>query len=157
MSWYAWTQDVPIDADAYAAIIARMGDALMPGLVVHLAMERADGSIHYLDVWESKAAHDDMVRKVVHPAVEPVLAERAVPTAGEPPKPPSTSSTSALATESLAVAADHNGIPDVSTERSGRARPGIERGSSLGCMQATTAFRPRSRRCIAAVNEPGLP
>lgn len=88
MSFYAWTQDLPIDADTYAAIIARMGDTPMPGLVVHLAMEHEDGSIHYLDVWESKDLHDRAVAEVVHPAVHPVLAERGIRPAGEPPKTP---------------------------------------------------------------------
>lgn len=88
MSYYAWTQDLPIDAEAYAAIAARLGDAPMPGLVVHLAMEREDGTIHYLDVWESKASHDRAMAEIVHPAVHPVLKERDVRPAGEPPKTP---------------------------------------------------------------------
>lgn len=88
MSFYSWTQELPIDAEAYAAIIARMGDAPMPGLVVHLAMEREDGSIHYLDVWESKESHDRAFAEVVHPVVGPVLAERGIRPAGEPPKIP---------------------------------------------------------------------
>lgn len=86
MALFAWTQDVPIDADAYAQIAGRMGSAPMPGLVVHLAMERDDGSIHYLDVWESEEQHDRAVAEVVHPAVGPVLAERGIRPKGEPPK-----------------------------------------------------------------------
>jgi hypothetical protein len=62
---------LPIDAQTYAAIMDRMGDARMPGLVVHLAMQRDDGSIHYLDVWESKEFHDRAVAEVIHPAVHP--------------------------------------------------------------------------------------
>lgn len=54
-AFYAWTQDVPIDAAAYRDIAARMGTTPMPGLVVHVALERDDGSVHYLDVWESPA------------------------------------------------------------------------------------------------------
>lgn len=88
MSFYAWTQDVPIDADTYAAIIARMGDTPMPGLVVHLALERDDGNIHYLDVWESKESHDRAIADVVHPAVGSVLAERGIRPDGEPPRTP---------------------------------------------------------------------
>lgn len=64
----------------------RMGDARMPGLVVHLAMQRDDGSIHYLDVWESKEFHDRAVAEVIHPAVHPVLAGLDGPPAGEPTK-----------------------------------------------------------------------
>ena len=88
MSLYAWTQDVPIDAAAYADITARMGDATMPGLVVHLAMQRADGTLHYLDVWESEEACDAAFEAVVHPAVHPVLLERNIHVQGEPPRVP---------------------------------------------------------------------
>lgn len=86
MSLYAWTQDLPIDAAAYAEITARMGDASMPGLVVHVAIETEGGLLRYLDVWESKAQHDAAMESVVHPAVAPVLAERGIRPAGEPPR-----------------------------------------------------------------------
>jgi hypothetical protein len=88
MKLYAWTQDVPIDRDAYADIAKRMGDASMPGLLVHLAMEQADGHLQYLDVWESEAECDAAFEAVVHPAVGPVLAERGIRVAGEPPRNP---------------------------------------------------------------------
>ena len=88
MGLYAWTQDVPIDAEAYADITARMGDAAMPGLLVHLAMEREDGTLSYLDVWESQEACDKVFEQVVHPAVHPVLAERRVQVEGEPARRP---------------------------------------------------------------------
>lgn len=88
MAFYAWTQDVPIDRDAYADITARMGDAPMPGLVVHLALEQPDGHLRYLDVWESQEACDAAFESVVHPAVHPVLAERGIRPAGEPPRVP---------------------------------------------------------------------
>lgn len=86
MTFFAWTQDVPIDAGTYAQIVGRMGSSAMPGLVVHLAMEREDGSIHYLDVWETEDLHDRAVEEVVHPAVHGVLTERGLRPAGEPPK-----------------------------------------------------------------------
>jgi hypothetical protein len=88
MGLYAWTQDVPIDAAAYADITARMGDAPMPGLVVHLALERPDGRLRYVDVWESEEACDAAFEAVVHPAVHPVLAARGIHVAGEPPREP---------------------------------------------------------------------
>lgn len=86
MAFYAWTQDLPIDADAYAEITSRMADAPMPGLVVHIALEKNDGKVHYVDVWESKDAHDAAMEKVVHPAVHPVLQQRRVRVPGEPPR-----------------------------------------------------------------------
>jgi hypothetical protein len=90
MSLYAWTQDVPIDADAYADIADRIADAKMPGLVAHIAMQRDDGTLHYLDVWESQEQHDAAFEQVVHPAVHPVLVERGVRAEGEPPRTPIT-------------------------------------------------------------------
>lgn len=88
MGLYAWTQDVPVDRAAYADITARMGDAAMPGLVVHLALEKPDGTLRYLDVWESEEACDAAFEAVVHPAVHPVLAERGIRVQGEPPRTP---------------------------------------------------------------------
>lgn len=90
MTLYAWTQDVPITADMYADITARMGEAEMAGLVVHIAIEKDDGTLQYVDVWESRETHDAAFEQVVHPAVHPVLAERDVRVAGEPPRKPIT-------------------------------------------------------------------
>ncbi len=86
MSLYAWTQDLPITADAYADITARMGDAKLPGLVAHIAIEKDDGMLHYIDVWESKEQHDAAFENVIHPAVHPVLQERRIEVRGEPPR-----------------------------------------------------------------------
>lgn len=88
MGFYAWTQDVPINADIYAEITANMASTPMPGLVVHIAMEREDGSIRYLDVWETKEQHDNAFETVVHPAVHPVLARHGIRPSGEPPRTP---------------------------------------------------------------------
>lgn len=88
MGLYAWTQDVPIGREAYADITARMGDAPMPGLLVHLALEQADGHLRYLDVWESEEACTAATEAVVHPAVHPVLVERGIRIEGEPPRLP---------------------------------------------------------------------
>lgn len=88
MSFYAWSQDVPLDAAGYADVVANIGEQTMPGLVVHLAVENADGTMHYIDVWESKDEHDRAFETVVHPAVHPVLAARGIRPAGEPPRTP---------------------------------------------------------------------
>lgn len=90
MALYAWKQDLPIDADTYAAITARMGRSTMPGLITHVAIEKSDGLMQYLDVWESQRAHDAAMAQVVHPAVRPVLLERGIQVAGEPPRIPIT-------------------------------------------------------------------
>jgi hypothetical protein len=86
MSLYAWTQDVPINADAYAQIVARMGVTNLPGCLVHLALEKPDGTLRYIDVWESEEACDAAFEKYVHPAVHPVLMERGINVQGEPPR-----------------------------------------------------------------------
>ncbi len=88
MSLYAWSQDLPIDADFYAAVVQRMGSAKMPGLVVHVAIEQPDGTMRYVDVWESEQACDDAFAAVIHPAVQPLLVERGVDVPGEPPRLP---------------------------------------------------------------------
>jgi hypothetical protein len=88
MSLYAWNQDLPIDADFYAAVVERMGTAKMPGLVVHVAIEQPNGTMRYLDVWESEQACDDAFESVIHPVVHPLLADRGVDGPGEPPRVP---------------------------------------------------------------------
>lgn len=88
MALYAWTQDLPIDAATYADITARMGAAAMPGLVAHIAIEKPDGTLRYIDVWESEAQHDAAFEQVVHPAVHPVLQERGIQVRGEPARTP---------------------------------------------------------------------
>ncbi|WLP91130.1 hypothetical protein [Gordonia sp. NB41Y] len=90
MAFYAWTQNVPITAEIYDEIDARIGTTPMPGLIVHLTIEHPDKSIGYLDVWESQEACDKAVDAVVHPAVHPVLAARGIHPPGEPPRMPTT-------------------------------------------------------------------
>jgi len=88
VSLRAWTQEVPIGPPAYAEITERMADAKMPDLLVHLAIEQDDGTLRYIDVWESEDACDAAFEAVVHPAVHLVLAQRNVQVQGEPPRTP---------------------------------------------------------------------
>lgn len=88
MSLYAWTQDLPIDAGAYTEITDRIGDAEMPGAIVHIAIELPDGKLRYVDVWESEEACDAAFAAVIHPAVHPVLMSRNIVVDGEPPRIP---------------------------------------------------------------------
>jgi hypothetical protein len=53
-------------------------------------MQRPDGSVHYLDVWESEEACDKAFEAVIHPVVHPLLGEFDVQVAGEPPRDPVT-------------------------------------------------------------------
>lgn len=72
---YAFTQDVPIDAAFYGRIAAALGDAPPDGLVVHLAVERAEGGLRYIDVWESQEHCDRFVEERLHPVVHGLLGE----------------------------------------------------------------------------------
>lgn len=85
---FAWSQNVPIDQAAYLDVTARMGAAKMPGLLVHLAIEEADGTLRYIDVWESEQACDEAFATVIHPAVHGMLTDRGIHVSGEPPRTP---------------------------------------------------------------------
>jgi hypothetical protein len=72
---YAFTQDVPIDAGFYQRIVAGLGRELPPGMLVHLAIERPEGGLRYIDVWESQADAERFHHERLHPVVHPLLAE----------------------------------------------------------------------------------
>lgn len=72
---FAFTQDVPIDAATYARIREGLGDDVPPGLLVHLAIERPEGGLRYIDVWESEAACSAFVEDRLHPVVHALLRE----------------------------------------------------------------------------------
>jgi hypothetical protein len=70
---YAFTQDVPIDAAFYRRIVDGLGTDPPPGLIAHLAVERAEGGLRYIDVWESEADWDRFAEERLHPVVHPLL------------------------------------------------------------------------------------
>ena len=72
---YAFTQDVPIDATFYRRITDGLGETTPPGLLVHLAIERPEGGLRYIDVWESEQACDRFAEERLHPVVHGLLAE----------------------------------------------------------------------------------
>jgi hypothetical protein len=72
---YAYTQDVPIDAELYGRITDGVGDALPEGLIIHLAVERPEGGLRYYTVWESEQAADRFGEQRLHPVVHGLLAE----------------------------------------------------------------------------------
>ncbi len=82
---YAFTQDVPINPATYQRITAGLGDEPPKGLVVHLAVERREGGLRYLDVWDSEADCDRFVEERLHPVVNPML--KAVFGEDLPPEP----------------------------------------------------------------------
>ena len=72
---YAFTQDVPIDATTYGRIVAGLGEDPPEGLLVHLAVERPEGGLRYIDVWESEAQCDRFAEERLHPVVHGMLRE----------------------------------------------------------------------------------
>ena len=87
-SLYAFEQRVPIDAGIYARIRERLRPEPLAGLVVHLVVRAADGSLRYIDVWESKEACDRASRDRIHPAVQAVLREAGIRPGEEPKRIP---------------------------------------------------------------------
>jgi hypothetical protein len=73
---HAFTQDVPIDLEAYEQIIAKLGDEPLDGCLVHLCVRRADGGLRYIDVWESVEKCATAFEDRIHPAVRSVLGDR---------------------------------------------------------------------------------
>jgi hypothetical protein len=72
---YACTQDVPIDAVFYRRISDALGDEAPKGLISHIAFERPEGGLRYIDVWESEEDCDLFVEERLHPVVHGMLRE----------------------------------------------------------------------------------
>jgi hypothetical protein len=72
---YSFTQDVPIDRAFYERITDALGPEPAPGLIVHLAIERPEGGLRYVDVWESQADCDRFTEERLHPVVHSLLTE----------------------------------------------------------------------------------
>ena len=73
---YAFTQDVPIDADMYGRFSAALGEEPMDGLLVHLCVRNPDGGLRYIDVWESEEQCSRAFEERVHPAVDAAFGGR---------------------------------------------------------------------------------
>jgi hypothetical protein len=72
---YSFLQDVPIDAAFYQRIRDQLGDEPSPGFILHVAMERPEGGLRYLDVWETQADHERFVEERLHPVVHDLLRD----------------------------------------------------------------------------------
>ena len=72
---YAFTEDVPIDAAFYKRLRDGIGDELPKGLITHLVVERPEGGLRYIDVWESEEAWNQFEMERVHPVVHELLSE----------------------------------------------------------------------------------
>jgi hypothetical protein len=72
---YAFTQDVPIDAAFYKRITDGLGEEPPKGLIIHIAVERPEGGLRYIDVWDSEDDCDRFAEERLHPVVHPLLGE----------------------------------------------------------------------------------
>lgn len=72
---YSFTQDVPIDAAFYQRITESLGTEKPRGLIAHLAIERPEGGLRYLDVWETEQDCHRFTEERLHPVVHGLLAE----------------------------------------------------------------------------------
>lgn len=83
---YAFVQDVPIDEGMYRRITDRMGSEPLKGLIAHVVLANPDGTLRYVDVWESEEACDRAFDERIHPAVHATFQETGFRPAGEPPR-----------------------------------------------------------------------
>lgn len=72
---YGFTQDVPIDRATYDRIMDGLGPAMPAGLIVHLAVDRPEGGLRYIDVWRSEADFERFADERLHPVVHGLLRE----------------------------------------------------------------------------------
>lgn len=72
---YAFIQDVPIDTAFYARIKQGLGTEPPKGMISHLAIERPEGGLRYIDVWESEEDFERFADERLHPVVHPLLGE----------------------------------------------------------------------------------
>jgi hypothetical protein len=72
---YAFTQDVPIDAAFYKRVTDGLGSEPPKGLISHVAVERPEGGLRYIDVWESEDDWDRFAEDRLHPVVHGLLAD----------------------------------------------------------------------------------
>lgn len=72
---FAFTQDVPIDGAFYNRIAEALGDELPRGLISHLAIERPEGGLRYIDIWESEDDCTRFTEERLHPVLHELLSE----------------------------------------------------------------------------------
>jgi hypothetical protein len=79
---YAYIQDVPIGEELYHRIIDNLGPEPVSGSLLHLCVRQPDGTLRYIDVWESKQACTRAFEDRIHPAVNAAFGGNRP--AGEP-------------------------------------------------------------------------
>ena len=68
---YAFTQDAR--TVVYQKVLDRLGDDPPKGMISHVAIERPEGGLRYIDVWESEEDWDRFAEERLHPVVHPLL------------------------------------------------------------------------------------
>ena len=76
---YGFMQDVPADEAMYRQIRELLPSEAPKGLVAHLVMERPEGGLRYVDVWDTEADWERFRDEQVEPAVGQVLASFGIP------------------------------------------------------------------------------
>ena len=71
---YAFTYEVPINAEMYRRIMDGVGAERPPGLIAHIAYKTGSG-LRYIDVWQTKDDHEAFEHNRLHPAVHPILKD----------------------------------------------------------------------------------
>jgi hypothetical protein len=71
---YAFSYDVPIDAEIYARIKEGLGTERPAGLIAHLAW-RTESGLRYVDVWQSRDGYEAFAKDRLHPVVHPILRD----------------------------------------------------------------------------------
>ena len=67
---YAYIQDVPIGEELYRRIMTEVGPEPLKGQLMHLCLRQPDGTLQYIDVWESEQACELAFDERIHPAVD---------------------------------------------------------------------------------------
>ena len=73
---YAFIQDVPIGEDLYRRIMEKLGPEPVAGSLLHLCVRNDDGSLRYIDVWESEEACAAAFSGRIHDAVDAAIGGR---------------------------------------------------------------------------------
>ena len=60
---------------SYRRITDGIGDEKPAGLISHVAVERPEGGLRYIDIWESEADWDRFADERLHPVVHALLGE----------------------------------------------------------------------------------
>jgi hypothetical protein len=83
---YAFTYEVPINAEIYAQIKEGLGPQRPPGLIAHLAY-RTESGLRYVEVWQAKDDWEAFEHDRLHPVVHQLLQDML---GFIPPEPPRT-------------------------------------------------------------------